>query len=83
MRKVFINLFWLGIEHGQGSDGEETAQKMLLPPFQVLGRFNFDQSQTVLSLIKFIEKSSNIFNPRQIYYENIFNCWFDNTYLVL
>ena len=33
----------------------------------------FGQSQTALSLTKFLEKSSNIFNPRQIYYKNIFN----------
>jgi hypothetical protein len=45
----------------------------VLHPFQVIRRFDFGQSQTALSLTKFVEKSSNIFNPRQIYYENIFN----------
>ena len=56
---------------------------MLLPPFQVIRYFDFSQIQTVLSLIKFVEKSSNIFNPRQIYYENIFNYWFNKTNLIL
>ncbi len=50
-----------------------------LPSFQVIRRFNFGQSQTALSLTRFVEKSNNIFNPRQIYYENIFNYWFDAT----
>jgi hypothetical protein len=47
--------------------------KQLLPLFQVIRRFDFGQSQTALSLTNFIEKGSSIFNPRQIYYENIFN----------
>ena len=34
--------------------------------FQVIRRFDFGQSQTVLSLTKFVEKMSNIFNPRKI-----------------
>ncbi len=34
------------------------------PSVQVIRRFDFSQSQTALSLIKFVEKSSNIFNPR-------------------
>ena len=37
---------------------------ILFPPFQVIKCFDFVQSQTTLSLIKFVEKSSNIFNPR-------------------
>ena len=57
--------------------------KQLLPLFQVIRRFDFGQSQTDLSLTNFIEKSSSIFNPRQIYYENIFNYWFYETNLVL
>ena len=49
----------------------------------VIRCLDFDQSQTALTLIKFIEKSSNIISPRQIYYENIFNYWIDGTNLVL
>ena len=35
---------------------------ILLHPFQVIRCFDFDQSQIALSLTKFVEKSSNIFN---------------------
>jgi hypothetical protein len=36
----------------------------IFPPFQVISRFDFCQSQTTLSLTKFVENSSNIFEPR-------------------
>ena len=61
--------FWDG---GSSTVVVKTTRK-LLPPFQVIRRFDFGQSQTALSLTKFVEKNSNIFNPIQIYYENIFN----------
>jgi hypothetical protein len=47
--------------------------EMYLKLFQVIRLFDFGQNQTVLNLTKFIEKNNNIFNPKQIYYENIFN----------
>ena len=56
---------------------------IVLPPFQVKKYFDFSQSQTVSSLTKFIEKNNNIFNLRQIYYENIFNYWFNENNLIL
>ena len=40
--------------------------KPLLPPFQVTKRFDFGQSQTVLSLTKFIDKYSNIYNTKLV-----------------
>mgnify|MGYP003702636263 CR=1 FL=1 len=46
-----------------------TAQSMyhiILPPFQVIRRFDFGQSQTVLSLTKFIDKYNNIYNTKLV-----------------
>ena len=63
-----------------GSANEECFKNAL---FQVIRCFDFEQSQTASSLTKFVGKNNNIFNPRQIYYENIFNYWFDETNLVL
>ncbi len=57
--------------------------KKVLPPFEVIRRFDFGQSQTASSLTKFVEKVNNIFNTTQIYYENIFNYLFNKTNLVL
>ena len=45
----------------------------------IIIRFDFGQSQTTPSLTKFVEKRSNIFNSRQIYYENVFNYRFNET----
>ena len=46
-------------------------------------RYKTFWSQTALGLTKFLEKNSNIFNPRQFFYENVFNYWFDETSLVI
>ena len=51
---------------------------VVLHPFQIISRLDF-----ATGLIKFVEKSNNIFNPKQIYYKNIFNYWFNETNLVL
>jgi hypothetical protein len=40
--------------------------KILLPPFQVTRRFDFGQNQTILSLTKFIDKYSNIYNTKLV-----------------
>ena len=37
---------------------------IVLHPFQVIRCFDFGQSQTALSLTKFVEKNNNIFNTR-------------------
>ena len=37
-------------------------ENQVLPPFQVIRRFDFGQSQTTLNLTNSIEKSSNIYN---------------------
>ena len=39
---------------------------MLLPPFQVIRRFDFGQSQIVSSLTKFMDKYSNIYNTKLV-----------------
>jgi hypothetical protein len=59
------------------------ANIIVLPLFQDIRRFDFSQSQTTLSLTNFVEKNSNIFNPRLIYYENLFNYRFNEIMLVL
>ncbi len=38
----------------------------LFPPFQVIKHFNFCQSQTILSLTKFIDKYNNIYNIKLV-----------------
>jgi hypothetical protein len=55
-----------------GAAKYSTGESNLLSPFQVIRRFDFGQSQIVLSLTKLVEKNNSIFNPKQIYYENIF-----------
>ena len=37
---------------------------MVLSPFQVIRRFDFVQRQIILSLTKFINKYSNIYNAK-------------------
>ena len=39
---------------------------MLLPPFQVIRRFEFDQSQTTSNMTKFMHKYSNIYNTKLV-----------------
>jgi hypothetical protein len=39
---------------------------IILPPFQVIRRFDFGQSQTALNLTKFIDKYSNIYNTKLV-----------------
>ncbi len=41
-------------------------RNIVLFPFQVIRRFDFDQSQTVSSLTKFIDKYSNIYNTKLV-----------------
>jgi hypothetical protein len=44
--------------------------------------FDIFLSQTSLSLTKFIEKYTDIFDTKQTYYQNIFNIKFNETNLV-
>ncbi len=39
---------------------------IVLSPFQVIKHFDFSQSQTVLSLTKFIDKYINIYNTKLV-----------------
>lgn len=40
--------------------------KYILPPFQVICRFDFGQSKTVLSLTNFIDKYNNIYKTKLV-----------------
>ena len=39
---------------------------IVLPPFQVIKRFDFGQSQTISNLTKFIDKYNNIYNTKLV-----------------
>ncbi len=38
----------------------------LLPPFQIISHFDFRRSQITLSLTKFVDKYSNIYNTKLV-----------------
>ncbi len=40
--------------------------RIVLPPFQIIRRFDFGQSQIVLSLTKFTDKYNNIYNTKLV-----------------
>ncbi len=42
----------------------------LLPPFQIISRFDFGQSQTPSNLTMFIDKYSNIYNTKLVSINN-------------
>lgn len=44
---------------------------MVLHPLPIVSRFSFAQSQTCLTLTRFIEKYISIYKIKQIYYQNI------------
>ena len=70
-------------KRGRLKDVMNNSSNVLYSPlFQIVSQSNLLESQTILSLIKIIERITKFYDTEYIYCKNIFNKESNGTYLV-